>query len=63
MEKIKEIIAKYEAKDARKVNDAIDMLCKKGVANGCYQDITILMDILSILGEVVAVIDRGEVLQ
>ena len=49
MDEIKEILKKYSRKDYGIFKDTIDMLCSKGVGNGCYQDYTVLMDILSIL--------------
>lgn len=49
MDEIKEILKKYSRKNYEIFKDTIDILCSKGVGNGCYQDYTVLMDILSIL--------------
>lgn len=60
MERIKEVLEKYSPEDAKKFHDTVDMLCKKGVANGCYQDFTVLMDVLSILTISEAIIKEGK---
>lgn len=44
-----EIVNKYNKTDFKMVKDTVDMLASKGVGNGCYQDYTILMDILEVL--------------
>ena len=46
MERIKEVLGKYTQQDAKAFKDTVDMLCKKGIGNGCYQDYTILMYVL-----------------
>ena len=48
-EKIKQILANYTNKDAKLVHDTIDQLCAKGIANGCFQDTGVLVDVLSVL--------------
>ena len=48
-EKFKKIVDKYNPSDAQEVHDAIDMLCKKGVPNGCFQNYALLADILEVL--------------
>lgn len=47
--KFQEIVNKYDKSDAKLVNDTIEMLTSKGVGNGCYQDYTVLMDVINIL--------------
>lgn len=49
IEKVNEIIKNYSKNDAKLVHDTIDMLCAKGVANGVYQDMGVLIDIVEIL--------------
>lgn len=48
-EKIKQILANYTNKDAKLVHDTIDQLCAKGIANRCFQDTGVLVDVLSVL--------------
>ena len=48
LERIKEILDKYEGKSDR-FKATVDMLCNKGIPNGCFQDYTILIDVLEIL--------------
>ena len=48
-EKIKQILANYTNKDAKLVHDTIDQLCAKGIANSCFQDTGVLVDVLSVL--------------
>ena len=48
LEMIEEILSKYVGKSAR-FKATVDMLCDKGIKNGCFQDYTILIDILEIL--------------
>ena len=48
-EKIKHILANYTKKDAKLVHDTIDHLCAKGIANSCFQDTGVLVDVLSVL--------------
>ena len=59
MERIKEVLAKYKPDDAKKFHDTVDMLCKKGIGNGVYQDYGMLMDVLSILTISEAIIKEG----
>lgn len=44
-----EIVEKYSAKDSKLIEETVDELCKNGIAKGCYQDYSVLSDILSIL--------------
>ena len=46
--RIEEIIRKYAGRGAE-FKATVDMLCSKGIPNGCFQDYTILVDILEIL--------------
>lgn len=48
MERIKEILDKYEGRGAEFMA-TIDMLCSKGIANGSFRDYAMLADILEIL--------------
>ena len=59
MERLKKVLEKYSPEDAKLFSDTVDMLCKKGVAKGCYQDFSVLMDVLSILGICEAIIKEG----
>lgn len=50
MEKeLNEILENYTKSDYKIVHDTVAQLCAKGVAKGCYQDYTVLMDILKLL--------------
>lgn len=49
MEKIISILQKYTGNNSEIFCDTVSMLCSKGVANGCYQDYSVLMDLLDIL--------------
>lgn len=49
MERIKEILERYTPEDAKIFKDTVEMLCSKGVGSGCYQDYTVLMDVIGIL--------------
>lgn len=59
MEEIKNVLSKYTASDYEVFKDTIDMLCSKGVANGCYQDMTVLLDIMTILGVCEKIVKNG----
>lgn len=59
MERIKEILDKYSADDAKAYADTVEMLYKKGIPNGCFQDYSLLMDVMSILG-ICELIIKGE---
>lgn len=48
LERIKEILSKYEGRGDR-FKATVDMLCSKGLPNGCFQDYTIVIDVLEIL--------------
>lgn len=60
MDRIKKVLEKYTKDDAKAFIDTVDMLCKKGIANGCYQDFTMLMDVVSILSICETIITKGE---
>lgn len=47
---IQEILNKYSANDYPLFYNTVDMLCSKGVANGAYEDYSVLMDVIGILG-------------
>lgn len=48
-EKFEELIKKYNSSDADKIKATVDMLCSKGIGNGCYQDYVLLTDVISFL--------------
>ena len=48
LKRIEEILSKYEGRGAE-FKATVDMLCNKGIPNGCFQDYTILIDVLEIL--------------
>ena len=60
MERIKAVLEKYSPEDAKLFIDTVDMLCKKGVAKGCYQDFSVLMDVLQILSICETIIKEGK---
>lgn len=47
MKRIEEILSKYKGRRVEFMA-TIDMLCSKGIANGCFQDYSMLLDILEI---------------
>lgn len=49
LERIQEIMSKYSTEDYKTFKDTVEMLCSKGIGNGCYQDYAMLMDVISIL--------------
>jgi hypothetical protein len=59
LKEIKRILDKYSADDAKAFSDTIEMLYKKGIPNGCYQDYSMLMDVVSILA-ICELIIKGE---
>ena len=62
MEELKQILSKYAPEDKKVWNATVDMLCSKGIANGVYQDFTVLMDVLSILTVCEKIIKEGELI-
>lgn len=46
--RIKEIVSKYEGR-GQEFKATVEMLCNKGIPNGCFQDYAMLVDILEIL--------------
>lgn len=46
---IKMVLDKYSPEDYKLFYDTVEMLCAKGVGNGCYQDYTVLVDVVQIL--------------
>lgn len=60
MERIKSILEKYSPEGGKEFRNTVDMLCKKGIANGCYQDYTVLMDVLEILSICETIIEGGK---
>lgn len=60
MERIKQVLEKFSPQDAKAFHDTVDMLCKKGIANGVYQDYSMLMDVISVLTICEAIIKEGK---
>ena len=58
MDKIKVILDKYNSDDAKAFHDTVEMLCSKGVANGCYQDFSMLIDVIAILGVCETILEK-----
>ena len=48
-EKFEKILSNYTSKDALLVHNTIDVLCSKGIGNGCYQDYAVLADVVNVL--------------
>ena len=48
-EKFEKILSKYSSRDKKLVYDTVDMLCDRGVGGGCYQDYTVLVDVVNVL--------------
>lgn len=48
-EKFEKILSNYTSKDAPLVHNTIDVLCSKGIGNGCYQDYAVLADVVNVL--------------
>ena len=57
--KIMEILRKYDAEDVRVFHDTVDMLAARGIPNGCYQDYAVLNDVLTILSICERIIKEG----
>ena len=49
MKTIEEILENYDKRDYELVKETIDQLCKNGIGKGCYQNYTVLTDIISVL--------------
>lgn len=47
--KFQEIVDKYSGEDVKVIHDTVETLVGKGVPNGCYQDYTVLTDVISVL--------------
>lgn len=62
MEELKQILSKFTPEDAKVWNATVDMLCSKGIANGVYQDFTVLMDVLQVLTVCEHIIKKGELI-
>lgn len=48
LKRIEEILSDYIGR-GKEFKATVDMLCSKGIGNGCFQDYTILTDVLEIL--------------
>ncbi len=48
MERLNKILEKYKGREVE-FKATVDMLCSKGIANGCFQDYSMLVDVLEIL--------------
>lgn len=62
MEELKQILSTYTPGDVRAWKDTVDMLCAKGIANGVYQDYTVLVDVLQVLTVCEKIIKEGELI-
>lgn len=60
MDKIKEILSNYDSDNYGLFKNTVDMLCSKGIGGGCYQDYTVLCDVLAILTECEKIIKNTE---
>ena len=49
MKEIAKTLNEFDKTDEKIVHDTIDMLCAKGVGNGCYQDYGALTLIVQVL--------------
>ena len=49
MIEIENILKKYSKEDYNLFFDTVDMLCKKGVAKGSFENYAVLVDVISIL--------------
>lgn len=58
--KVEDIFKDYTKEDVPAVKDTISMLCKKGIADGCYQDYAMLADIVSVLASIEEYISEKE---
>ena len=61
MKRIEEILENYQKKDGKIFHDTLDELCGKGIAKGCYQDITVLYDVINILSICESIIESKDV--
>lgn len=60
MKRIKNVLEKYKSEeDIKNFSNSIEMLCKKGIANGVYQDYSVLADVVSLLTICEAIIKAG----
>ena len=48
-EKFQKLVDKYNKTDAQEIHDTVDMLCSKGIGNGCFQNYAMLADVLEVL--------------
>lgn len=60
LEKFKQIVDRHNKTDAKEIHKAVDMLCAKGVANGCYQNYATLCNILEVLSAFEAAVAEKE---
>lgn len=58
MERIKEILDKYDGRGAEFMA-TVNMLCDKGIPNGVFQDYAMLADVLEILSICEAIICKA----
>lgn len=59
MERIKEVLSNYAPEDFKSFYDTVEMLCAKGIPNGCYQDYTVLADVVKILTICEEIVAKG----
>ena len=59
MKRIQEVLDKYSPEEYKLFYDTVEMLCSKGVGKGCYQDYTVLFDVVQILTICEEIIKEG----
>ena len=59
MKRIQEILDKYSPEDYQLFYDTVEMLCAKGIGKGCYQDYTVLTDVVQILATCEEIVKEG----
>ncbi|MEG0614294.1 MAG: hypothetical protein RR540_00950 [Oscillospiraceae bacterium] len=60
---IKKILEKYTKADYKIFFDTTDMICKKGIARGTYQDTGVMVDVVTILSICESIIKDGSLEQ
>ena len=56
--KVNEIFENYESKDYKTLDETLNELLKNGYPNGCFQDYTVLTDLISILTTFINAVKR-----
>ena len=60
MDKIKKILSNYTPENYAIFHDTFNELCSRGIGNGVYQDMTVLVDIIEIIAACEQIIKKGE---